>query len=98
MYVGGSLLLSEKKEGFPQRLGHEPAGTIVEVGSRVKNWRTGDRVTGIPLGLLSPKLTLRAFATHATADPTLLVKVPDAVPLKFALGEPLKCVVTIWTN
>jgi len=32
---------------FPRRVGHEPSGTVVEVGKNVKEFKAGDRITGI---------------------------------------------------
>jgi len=82
---------------FPQRLGHEPVGAIVEVGKNVKGWKIGERVTGLLPGLLKPEseMSLEGFATYATANPHWLVKVPDNIELEYALGEPLKCISTI---
>jgi len=74
-----------KRGKFPQRPGHEPTGVVEEVGREVKDFKEGDRVTG----LFSP-----AFATYAVAGPKNLVKIPDGVATEHALGEPLKCCVT----
>src|SRR3972149_3224021 len=32
---------------FPRRVGHEPSSTVVEVGKNVKEFKAGDRITGI---------------------------------------------------
>lgn len=72
----------------PLRLGHEPVGTVQEVGRNVTGFAEGDRVTGL-FGHLT------SFADFVAADPTRVIKVPDAVPSAHALAEPLKCIVTI---
>jgi len=69
----------------PQILGHEAAGVVEAVGSAVKGFAKGDRVTGF---------AEKCFATYAAARPEVLVKVPDSVTLEHALGEPLTCCVT----
>lgn len=38
---------------FPVILGHEGVGEVVEVGTKVRNWKTGDRMTN-PHGRLEP--------------------------------------------
>ncbi len=76
---------------FPQRIGHEPAGIVEEVGANVTDFVPGDRVTG----LFQPGLYQKAFATYGIAYPQWLVKIPDHVPFEHAIGEPLKCVATI---
>lgn len=76
---------------FPGKLGHEPTGVVEQVGSRVTQFEPGDRVTG----LYTEQLYQKGFATYAVGLPQYLIKVPDNVPLQHALGEPLKCVVTI---
>jgi len=35
-------------KGFPIILGHEPAGTVVEVGAEVQNFKSGQRVLVVP--------------------------------------------------
>lgn len=70
---------------LPRPIGHEPAGVIAAVGSEVTAWKPGDRVAG----LFSP-----AFATYARARDTVLVRVPEQLPLEHAIVEPVKCIVT----
>ncbi len=70
---------------LPRPIGHEPAGIVEAVGAEVTAWKPGDRVAG----LFSP-----AFATHAKARDTMLVRVPDHLALEHAIVEPVKCIVT----
>lgn len=70
---------------LPRPIGHEPAGVVEAVGSEVTAWKPGDRVAG----LFGP-----AFATYAKAKDTMLVRVPDHLPLEQAIVEPVKCIVT----
>jgi threonine dehydrogenase-like Zn-dependent dehydrogenase len=72
----------------PMRIGHEPVGFVEAVGREVKDFEPGAPVTGL-------FAHLKAFATYAVAEPTQLVRVPEAVSMEQALGEPLKCVATI---
>lgn len=65
--------------------GHEPVGVIESVGSRVFGFRIGDRVTG---------LIQHAFAEYAKADYRKLVKVPEGLSDREALGEPLSCLMS----
>jgi threonine dehydrogenase-like Zn-dependent dehydrogenase len=82
LWLGGPL-------SYPLRMGHEPAGVVAEVGSAVKEFRLGDRVTGIGFK--------QSFAEYATVDlasqelVTGIVKVPDGIPLEHCIGEPIKC-------
>lgn len=70
---------------LPRPIGHEPAGVVEAVGPEVTAWKPGDRVAG----LFHP-----AFATYARANDTMLVRVPDSLPLEHAIVEPVKCIVT----
>jgi threonine dehydrogenase-like Zn-dependent dehydrogenase len=72
----------------PLRLGHEPVGVVEAVGHNVRDFKPGDRVTGL-------FAHLQAFATYGLAEPQQLVKVPDHIPSEQALAEPLKCISTI---
>ncbi|MGC8786980.1 MAG: zinc-dependent alcohol dehydrogenase [Anaerolineae bacterium] len=77
---------------FPARIGHEPTGIVEQVGRNVRQFKPGDRVTGL---YQKAGLYQKGFATYAVGDPESLVEVPGHVPLEHALGEPLKCVSTI---
>jgi threonine dehydrogenase-like Zn-dependent dehydrogenase len=72
----------------PQSLGHEAGGTIVETGPGVVGLRTGDRVTGLTNGL-------NGFAEYARLRADHCFSLVSNVPVGHALGEPLKCVVTV---
>lgn len=73
--------------GYPFPLGHEYAGTVVHVGSNVKNFRIGDKVSGLGGS--------GAFAEYVVVNATGCVRLPDHVDPKYVLGEPLKCIVTV---
>ncbi|HVC32332.1 MAG TPA: zinc-binding dehydrogenase [Chloroflexota bacterium] len=70
---------------LPILLGHEGVGEVAQVGPDVDGFAVGDRVSG---------LFGQAFATHAVADVTRLVRLPATLPVEQALLEPIKCVVT----
>lgn len=71
---------------YPLILGHEPSGTIADIGPGVKKFKVGDKVAG---------LIRRSFASYAIATTQKITKVPNGVPLECALGEPLMCVSNI---
>lgn len=73
---------------FPQTLGHEWAGEIVEVGEGVNNLKAGDRVTGLPP-------SLEGFGEYAVFDEKSCFKINSNIKIEHALGEPLKCIVTV---
>jgi len=62
---------------LPTGIGAEGAGIITEVGSDVKDFKTGDRVSyaGAPLG---------SYSTHRNYPTKNLVKVPDNISFKVA--------------
>jgi len=62
---------------LPSGIGAEASGIIKEIGSNVKNFKVGDRISyaGIPLG---------AYATHRIYPTKNLVKVPNNIELDVA--------------
>jgi len=72
----------------PQTLGHEWAGTVEEVGAGVAAFAVGDRVTGLPD-------SLSGFADYLVTGAATCFKLAPEIETVHALGEPLKCVVTV---
>ena len=62
---------------LPSRIGAEGAGIITHLGSNIKNFKVGDKVSyaGMPLG---------AYSTHRNYPTKNLVKVPDNIDLEVA--------------
>lgn len=77
---------AKRDRPLPYVMGHEGAGTVVQVGRGAKGWQPGDRVTGV---------IKEAFASHGLARAEELVRVPVGVPLEHALGEPLFCITNV---
>lgn len=70
--------------------GHEPMGTIVEVGEKVKGYSVGDRVSGL-WGSTLPGAG--AMVQYAVADvrKSTIVKLPDNIRDEDLVVEPLSC-------
>lgn len=70
----------------PPRLPHTPgsdfAGTVVEVGSNVRDFEVGDRVLGAGLGAKFPG----SYAEYVTAPVAHVAHLPASVPFKEAAG------------
>ena len=64
-----------------QTFGHEPMGTVVEVGKNVKGFQVGDRVSGLGGG----------YAEYIVMDPIITVHIPDNVADEDAVVEPHSC-------
>jgi L-iditol 2-dehydrogenase len=92
------LLSDEMKNRmpFPRRAGHEPAGTVVEVGKNVKGFKAGDRITGyFADGCYAEYITCNPADRSARGHGSIIEKIPDGVPFEYALGEPLMSLVSI---
>ncbi|HHV98873.1 MAG TPA: zinc-binding dehydrogenase [Clostridiaceae bacterium] len=70
----------------PMALGHEWAGIVVWTGKNTKKFAIGDAVTGYGSG---------GFADYITVFEKDCYKLSKNVDPKYALGEPLKCIVTV---
>ena len=72
------------------KLGHEPVGTIVRIGSKVTKFEVGDHVTGF---------YSHAFTTYRVLpEDTILVKIPELQPgrdWRTCVVEPMGCVTNI---
>jgi L-iditol 2-dehydrogenase len=69
---------------FPFYLGHESGGTVVEVGSKIRDFKVGDKV--ICFGWNNN------YATYFVAKDFQLQPAPDGLEMDFvALGEPISC-------
>ena len=64
------------KPAMPFVPGHDAAGEVIEVGSQVEGFRTGDRVSiGVSIG---------AFAEEMVVPAARAIRVPESVDLRFA--------------
>lgn len=95
----------------PSNLGHEYAGTVIDIGPAVTSVRTGQRVTVVPRGpcgkcdlcragisALCRKVTHRggSWAEAIVAPEQLVYALPDDVPNEVgAITEPLSCAVRV---
>ena len=73
-------------------LGHEWAGTVEEVGANVASLKKGDKVTYLPGGEYG------GFSEYSVFKEDECYKLGDDVDLYNAIGEPLKCIVTVLRN
>jgi len=72
----------------PLTLGHEWGGTVAEVGHDVKTLKVGDRFAALPVDQ-------NGFSEYAVIPEPRCFPVNTGVDVLYALGEPLKCVVTV---
>ena len=74
---------------FPNVLGTDVAGVIVQVGSGVTRLKNGQRVIGHCSNLYTQKPTDAAFQNFATVKDTLTAPIPDELPFANAAVLPL---------
>lgn len=73
-----------QKPEFPFRLGHESGGTVVEVGSKVREYKVGDKVIAFGWN--------NNLAEYFNAKEWELQPVPEGLDMELAsLGEPTAC-------
>ncbi|MGO4544182.1 zinc-binding dehydrogenase [Paenibacillus sp. 2TAB23] len=72
----------------PMSLGHEWVGTVVEMGTNTSGFMIGDVVTGLPN-------QLTGFSDYIAVKGAASFKVGPHINPVHALGEPLKCVITV---
>jgi threonine dehydrogenase-like Zn-dependent dehydrogenase len=95
-YVDSLSEEMKKRNPFPRRAGHEPAGTVVEVGRNVKGFQPGDRITGyFADGCYAEYVTCNPTDRTARGHGSIIEKIPDGIPFEHALGEPLMSLVSI---
>lgn len=77
---------AETETGF----GHEPMGVIVEVGKNVKDFKVGDRVSGL-WGSTLPGAGAMVEYSVANVKESTLIKLPDSIRDEDLVVEPLSC-------
>lgn len=77
---------------YPQVIGHEWVGTVVELGENVKNFKVGDKVTVLP------GETFEGFAQYTAVNEAECFKLNDDAVFINSMGEPLKCIATVLTT
>lgn len=68
---------------YPRFIGHEVSGVVEEVGSRVDDFRPGERVSVYSEG--------GGYAEYTAVPARWAVKIGDETPFEHALGEPIAC-------
>ena len=65
--------------------GHEPVGIVEKIGNKIKNFKPGDRVTG---------LFLQGFAEYTVAKEEEVTLVPESLSDEEAIVEPWSCLLS----
>lgn len=74
---------------YPQVIGHEWVGTVVELGEDVQSLKVGDKVT------LLPGEKFEGFAEYTAVNENECFKLSDDAVFINSMGEPLKCIATV---
>ncbi len=73
--------------GYPQVLGHEFSGVVVEVGEGCTRLKVGDKVSSLH--------GLGGFSEYIAVDENTCELLEDDIDSKYSMGEPQKCIVTV---
>ncbi len=73
--------------GYPHKLGHEYAGVVERLGEGCTRFSVGDKVSVLN--------DFSGFGEYAVVDESCCEKLADHVDVRYAMGEPQKCVVTV---
>jgi len=76
-------------KNYPQVIGHEWVGTVVELGEEVTDFRIGDKVTVLPCS------KFEGFAEYTAVYENECFKLSDDAVFINSMGEPLKCIATV---
>ncbi len=68
---------------YPRFIGHEPAGTVIEVGDKVEGFAPGDHVSVWSEG--------KSYAEYFVTKSAYAYKLLPSTTLEEALGEPIAC-------
>lgn len=71
------------------QFGHETMGFVADVGRNVKNFRIGDRITGLGGG---------GYAEYIVMEPKKAMHVPENLADEDAIVEPLGCLMSVGTR
>ncbi|OKL57463.1 hypothetical protein UA08_06933 [Talaromyces atroroseus] len=74
---------------FPNILGADVAGTVVQLGSKVTRFQLGQRVLGLCNGLVVNKRANSGWQRYSTCPEILVSAIPDSLPLANAAVLPL---------
>ena len=95
-YLGTGSAAMQARNPYPRRAGHEPAGTVVEIGKNVVGFRAGDRITGyFADNCYAEFVSCKPSDRTARGHGSVIAKIPDGIPAKHALGEPLMSLASI---
>ena len=95
-YLGTGSATMQARNPYPRRAGHEPAGTVVEVGRNVVGYGVGDRITGyFADGCYAEYVCCNPSDRAARGHGAVIARIPQGVPAEHALGEPLMSLVSI---
>lgn len=75
-------------QGYPHKLGHEFAGTVVQTGPGCKTLKVGDKVSVLDRGF-------GGFAQYRVTPESKCVRLAENIEPKYAMGEPQKCIITV---